>query len=511
MTVNAGTGITVSNIVIGSPTSATATFTIAANAPLGARNITVTTLGGTSGPVVFTILLQAPTLTGIAPNVGAAGQAVNVTLTGTSFVTGSTVDAGAGITVSNVVVNLGSEASATATFTIAPSAALGARNVTVTNAAGTSNTATFSVVDPFPDLTVSSAHTGVFGAGFNENYVLTVSNLGTAVTTDTITVIDTLPASMTFVSGSGTGWTCSGSQSVTCTRTSPLAPSASTTINLVVAVAGSAPFGSVTNAVAVSTAGDLNPANNNGTDLTFIFPTPTPSFTFGSGPLAPGQQATMGVTIISTFPHDVTGTVTMSFASNAAIPLDDPAIQFASGGRQLTFVIPAGTVQARFGSNPAAGPTFFQTGTVAGTFTFSGTLQAGTAQKTFSPSGSPNLTIPKQAPSIQKVETNTQNGFAAVISLQSTLREVTQMSLTFNTSTKVNLSCGGVAGCSVSGSTITFDVKSLFDNWFTSDQTFGSLSTLRLPLTISGAVQGSVNVTFRNSMGASNTVTFSLQ
>jgi hypothetical protein len=509
MVINAGVGITTINVVVASLTSATATFSIAPNAPVGPRNITVTTPGGTTSPVVFTVLLQPPTLAGIAPNVGVPGHATTVTLTGTSLVAGLTADAGAGIAVSNVVPDLSTESSATATFTVAANALLGDRNVTVTNSAGTSNTAIFSVVAPFPDLAIVSTHSGNFGAGFNENYVLTVSNPGTATTTGTITVTDTLPPSITLVSGSGSGWTCSGSQTMTCTRTSALDPGASTTINVVVAVAATS-FGFLTNNVAVSTPGDLIPGNNTASDQTLVISTPIPSFTFSGAPVA-GQQSSVGVTIGQAFPHDVTGTVTMSFASNAAIPLDDPAIQFASGGRQATFVIPANTLQAKFGSSPSAGPIFFQTGTVAGTFTFSGTLQAGTAQKTFSPTGNPNLTIPKQAPKIQNVETNTQNGFAALINLQSTLREVTQMSLTFNTSTPVKLSCGGVAGCSVSGATITFDVKTLFDNWFKSDTTFGSLSTLRLPLTISGGVHGTVNVTFRNSMGASNTVTFNLQ
>src|SRR4029077_15915864 len=52
-----GAGITVSNTTVVSTTQITATFTIAANAPTGAQNITVTTSGGTTGAHAFTVNL----------------------------------------------------------------------------------------------------------------------------------------------------------------------------------------------------------------------------------------------------------------------------------------------------------------------------------------------------------------------------------------------------------------------------------------------------------------------
>ena len=55
-----------------------------------------------------------PTLTALSPNTGQPGTSPTVTLTGANFLPGMTVDAGSGITVSNVV--LGGSTSATATF-----------------------------------------------------------------------------------------------------------------------------------------------------------------------------------------------------------------------------------------------------------------------------------------------------------------------------------------------------------------------------------------------------------
>src|SRR6185369_12101433 len=74
-----GTGITVGTPNVTGPTSLTVTLTIAANAATTARNVTVTTTGGTSNPQTFTVQApqaQPPTLTNVQPNTGVAGNAV---------------------------------------------------------------------------------------------------------------------------------------------------------------------------------------------------------------------------------------------------------------------------------------------------------------------------------------------------------------------------------------------------------------------------------------------------
>ena len=84
-----GAGVTVNSVVVGSTTSLTASFVIDAAAAVGARTVTVTTPGGTSGAQPFTINAPAPvapTLTSVAPNLGTQGATVPVTLTGTNFI-----------------------------------------------------------------------------------------------------------------------------------------------------------------------------------------------------------------------------------------------------------------------------------------------------------------------------------------------------------------------------------------------------------------------------------------
>ncbi len=88
-----GTGITVTGVTVSSNTSLTANFALDAAAALGARNVTVTTAGGTSAALSFTVnppAPGAPTLTSVSPNQGTQGTTVAVTLTGTNFVVGAT-------------------------------------------------------------------------------------------------------------------------------------------------------------------------------------------------------------------------------------------------------------------------------------------------------------------------------------------------------------------------------------------------------------------------------------
>jgi hypothetical protein len=333
-----------------------------------------------------------------------------------------------------------------------------------------------------------------------------VSNVGTAVSSGTISVAGTLPAGLTFVAGTGAGWSCAATgQVVTCTNSTVLAVGASSSYALTV-TAGPAAVGTVMHTVAVTGTGDLNPVNNSWTDPTIVRATPTPTFSFNPSAIIVGQQAGMSVTVGTPFPHDVTGSVTVTFGSNAAVPADDPAIQFATGGRTVTFTIPAESTQARFGSSTTTGPVGFQPGTVSGTLTFQGSLIAGTVKGAFSTT----LAVPKQAPKILDVRTRTQDGFAAVIQLSSSPRDVTSLKLTFNTTVAVRLSCGSAAGCTTSGNTMTLDVAGLFSDWFQRDATFGSLSTITVPLTIPSGVGGTVAVTIRNSQGESNAGVFNL-
>jgi len=102
-----------------------------------------------------------------------------------------------------------------------------------------------------PALTVSSTHTGNFTLGQQAaTFTITVSNAtGSNQTAGTVTLVDTLPAGLTFVSMAGDGWTCTGT---TCTRSDPLGGGSSYPVITVTVNVASNAASSVINTVKVT-------------------------------------------------------------------------------------------------------------------------------------------------------------------------------------------------------------------------------------------------------------------
>lgn len=127
------------------------------------------------------------------------------------------------------------------------------------------------------DLTVVKSHTGNFTEGTNGTYSLTVNNIGGTASAGTITVVDTLPTGLTFVSAAGTGWTCSNSgQTVTCTSTTAIAASGSGAVISLVVLPGSSAVPTVTNRATISGGGDTVTTNNTTADITIVSTTTPP-------------------------------------------------------------------------------------------------------------------------------------------------------------------------------------------------------------------------------------------
>ena len=114
----------------------------------------------------------------------------------------------------------------------------------------------------FPTLNIAkSAPTPALAVGINSSYTLTVSNTGTGPA-NSARVLDQLPANLTYVSGSGTGWACPlptnvGGTLVTCNFTGSIAATTGTTsFQITVTPTTNA---SVTNFAAVDPTGGVNP------------------------------------------------------------------------------------------------------------------------------------------------------------------------------------------------------------------------------------------------------------
>lgn len=127
--------------------------------------------------------------------------------------------------------------------------------------------------EPVVDLSIQKSHVGDFVAGASGEYTIRVANAaGVQREDNVVTVTDTLPAGLTFVSGSGTDWTCvAAAQDVTCTHPPPLAAGATLPDLTLTVEVGAAAAPGVTNTATVGSASlDTNPANDVATDPTVV-------------------------------------------------------------------------------------------------------------------------------------------------------------------------------------------------------------------------------------------------
>jgi uncharacterized repeat protein (TIGR01451 family) len=139
-----------------------------------------------------------------------------------------------------------------------------------------------TTVNQVIDLAMAKTHMGSFYQGeTGATYTLTVNNVAGAASSGIVTVVDTLPASLTATAIAGNGWNCTLA-TLTCTRGDALAEAASyPTITVTVNVSATAPA-SVTNTATLSGGGDSNAANNTANDVTVV--TPPPDFSISASP-----------------------------------------------------------------------------------------------------------------------------------------------------------------------------------------------------------------------------------
>ncbi|HTM47550.1 MAG TPA: choice-of-anchor D domain-containing protein [Bryobacteraceae bacterium] len=234
-------------------------------------------------------------------------------------------------------------------------------------------------------------------------------------------------------------------------------------------------------------------------------------FTGVSGAQAPLQQVATGLTLASPYPLNLTGVLTLTFTSD--VFSNDPAVQFASGGRTVNFSIPAGTTQAVFPNNSTT--MSLQTGTVAGTITLTPSFVTdGGINLTPATPPSQNLTIPQSAPRLLSVQVSahTASSLTLLITGYATSRSITQIDVQFTP----------VSGETVSTTKLTLPVDASFTAWYQSaaSQAFGSQFTVTLPFNFSGDVTNvtnvsdtiqSVSVTLTNRQGVSSSQSVNLR
>jgi hypothetical protein len=194
--VSFGSGITVNLVTVANATQLTASITVAPNASVGTRTISVSTNSQNvqlnNG---FSVTAGSPAITQINPNIGTDGQTLNVNISGiyTSWVSGTTtVSFGSGITVNLVTVN--SATSLTANISIGASTPTGPVNVVTTTGGEVENVPGGFTVDPVsvpsPTLLSLSPSPGVGVMPINSNIIAVFSQPmnNTTITSSTVTL-----------------------------------------------------------------------------------------------------------------------------------------------------------------------------------------------------------------------------------------------------------------------------------------------------------------------------------
>ncbi len=358
----------------------TKTKTTAANFALGVTTdtytVVVNNIGGRATTGTYTVTDILPTGLTLTSAGGGAGWVIGAgwTCAANTPAAGDNVAGGSRVVCTRATAIAAAASSTTIVFpvTVAAAAVPSVTNTaTVANpseAAALTGNNSSAVTTPVnaPDLVISKSHAFNFVIGQNGTYTITVFNQGAQVTNAVTTVTDNLPVGMTFVSATGTNWTCAantpaagdnvvGGSRMVCTRTAGntiAANSAAPPITLVVAVtAAAAP--SQTNTATVSGGGEPagNAGNNSDSDNTLVFASPTlakgfaPTTIVAGAPSVltltinnPATTAATGLALVDSFPAGMSVTATPGFTNtcggtigsgNAA---NDTAIILSGGG-----------------------------------------------------------------------------------------------------------------------------------------------------------------------------------
>ena len=243
-------------------------------------------------------------------------------------------------------------------------------------------------------------------------------------------------------------------------------------------------------------------------------PPPLPEIRFdgATGTQDALQQPAVGLTIASAYPLALTGSLTLAF--NSDVFSNDPAVQFATGGRTVAFTIPANSTRAVFPNNQ--NQIRVQSGSLAGSITLTPTINTTEGSINLTPTTPPSLTlnVAPAAPRILSVALGgkTATTITLLVSGYATNRSVTTMRMQFTP----------VAGENVGTTDVTVPVEASFIGYYQGPASapFGSLFTVSVPLTLAGDIKNvtsvtdtlqSVNVTLTNRVGASNSTSLTLR
>jgi len=212
---------------------------------------------------------------------------------------------------------------------------------------------------------------------------------------------------------------------------------------------------------------------------------PDASFQVDQSPLSSQQQAHLSIQLAAAAPVNLIGTLTMQFTPSVSGVSDDPAINFlATSGRQLQVTAASGSQTTMYNGQSAL---TFQTGTTAGTLTFT-------------------LTFPNKAPmtkSFMIAPTTVQITSAQALRQDPNLvLNLTGYDNTYSIGS-LNFQFYDTNGKTVVPNGITVDAASSFKQFFFNNNQAGGAFTMQASFPVRGDVTkiASVVATFTNSAG----------
>jgi len=225
-------------------------------------------------------------------------------------------------------------------------------------------------------------------------------------------------------------------------------------------------------------------------------PLPSVSIDGLTDPANPADQPSFTVSLPTAYPVQLTGQIVLTFSPDAAVAMDDASVRFATGGRTVSFTIPAGSTTAVFSISSMA----LQTGTVAGAITLDLSLQSARGEVNTTVSRA--VRVPRTAPVARALKVvRTAAGFELQVTGYSTTLELTQAVVQLTPA----------AGTTLQSAELTIPLTELANAWYRSPAAapFGSQFTLSLPFTVQGNTAGidSASVKLVNAQGASASVT----
>jgi hypothetical protein len=199
------------------------------------------------------------------------------------------------------------------------------------------------------------------------------------------------------------------------------------------------------------------------------------------------QQLPLAMSLDAPRPSVLSGQLTLTFASKAEVPVDDPMTQLSNGTRTVKFTIAANSRDAVFTS-----PVMLLIGTVAGTVRLTASIDNGPSALQVA-----TIEVSPSAPQVTNLQVQTTaQGADLIITGYSTPRRVTGIDFVFVVK----------SGSKTSTVTLSRNVDAQFTGWYqnAASVAFGSAFSYTQSVSVQNGTIQTVTVILKNAQGSTS-------